>query len=100
MTQTNECFELVSIKANHIDGTMRASKRDGFMAWLKEAPESSNECRLLTNVRCLSEGVDVPSLDAIIFLSPKNSPIDVVQSVGRVMRKAEGKKFGYIIIPS
>lgn len=50
-------------------------------------------------MRCLSEGVDVPSLDAILFFSPKNSQVDVVQSVGRVMRKAEGKKYGYIIIP-
>ena len=58
-----------------------------------------NECRILTNVRCLSEGVDVPSLDAVLFLSARNSQIDVVQSVGRVMRTAPGKKFGYIIIP-
>ncbi|MCL1893712.1 MAG: DEAD/DEAH box helicase family protein [Holophagaceae bacterium] len=56
-------------------------------------------CKLLTNVRCLSEGVDVPALDAVIFLSPKNSLIDVVQSVGRVMRRAPGKNFGYIVIP-
>lgn len=60
-----------------------------------------NECRILTNVRCLSEGVDVPSLDAVIFLSAKNSEIDIVQSVGRVMRKPRNgnKKYGYIIIP-
>ena len=50
-------------------------------------------------MRCLSEGVDVPSLDAVLFLSARNSQIDVVQSVGRVMRTAPGKKFGYIIIP-
>ena len=48
---------------------------------------------------CLSEGVDVPSLDAVMFLPGKNSQIDVVQSVGRVMRRSEGKKYGYIIIP-
>ncbi len=54
---------------------------------------------MLTNVRCLSEGVDVPSLDAVLFLSARNSQVDVVQSVGRVMRRAEGKKYGYIIIP-
>ncbi|WP_333968027.1 hypothetical protein [Aquimarina algiphila] len=54
---------------------------------------------MLTNVRCLSEGVDVPSLDAVMFLSARNSEVDVVQSVGRVMRRAEGKKYGYIIIP-
>ncbi|MBT4935282.1 DEAD/DEAH box helicase, partial [Candidatus Woesearchaeota archaeon] len=59
----------------------------------------SNECKVLTNVRCLSEGVDVPSLDSVLFLSARNSQVDVVQSVGRVMRKSPGKKYGYIIIP-
>lgn len=67
--------------------------------WLKEQPENERECRMLTNARCLSEGVDVPSLDAVVFISPKNSQVDVVQSVGRVMRRSEGKKYGYIIIP-
>ena len=47
----------------------------------------------------LSEGVDVPSLDSVLFLSARNSQIDVVQSVGRVMRISPGKKYGYIIIP-
>ena len=59
----------------------------------------ANECRILTNVRCLSEGVDVPSLDAVMFLSARSSLVDVVQSVGRVMRRSERKKYGYIIIP-
>lgn len=58
-----------------------------------------NTCRILSNVRCLSEGVDVPSLDAVLFLTPRNSQVDVVQSVGRVMRKAEGKQLGYVILP-
>ena len=75
---------------------MRATQRDELLHWLKE---DSDECRILTNVRCLSEGVDVPSLDAVMFLSARNSQIDVVQSVGRVMRRAEGKRYGYIIIP-
>ncbi len=56
-------------------------------------------CKVLTNVRCLSEGVDVPSLDAAFFISPKESQIQIVQAVGRVMRKARNKNFGYIIIP-
>ena len=56
-------------------------------------------CRILTNARCLSEGVDVPTLDAVLFLSPRNSQVDVIQAVGRVMRRAEGKDFGYIILP-
>ncbi len=91
--------EVVSIVSDHIDGSMGAATRDEKLCWLKSAPSDGKECRILTNVRCLSEGVDVPSLDAVLFLSAKNSQVDVVQSVGRVMRKAEGKKFGYIIIP-
>ena len=91
--------EVVNVKAEHIDGSMGAMKRNEKLSWLKHAPKEGKECRILTNVRCLSEGIDVPSLDAVMFLSAKNSQVDVVQSVGRVMRKAEGKKYGYIIIP-
>ena len=91
--------ETVAVNARHIDGTMNANERNELLNWLRSAPNSGGECRVLTNVRCLSEGVDVPSLDAVIFLAKRNSQIDVVQSVGRVMRKAEGKKYGYIIIP-
>jgi predicted helicase len=90
--------QMVSIASKHIDGTMSAPDRDELLGWLKSSGEG-NECRVLTNVRCLSEGVDVPSLDAVMFLSARNSQVDVVQSVGRVMRKAPGKKYGYIIIP-
>ena len=89
---------MVSLSSRHIDGTMTAPHRDELLSWLK-ADTDYNECRVLTNVRCLSEGVDVPSLDAVMFLSARNSQVDVVQSVGRVMRKAPGKKYGYIIIP-
>ncbi|HUD06953.1 MAG TPA: type ISP restriction/modification enzyme [Candidatus Saccharimonadales bacterium] len=91
--------QLVDIYSKHIDGTMSAPERDDLMGWLKGEMDNPRESRVLTNVRCLSEGVDVPSLDAVLFLSAKNSQVDVVQSVGRVMRKAEGKKYGYIIIP-
>lgn len=89
---------MVSVRSQHIDGAMAAPQRDELLGWLKEEA-SDGECRVLTNVRCLSEGVDVPSLDAVMFLSARNSQVDVVQSVGRVMRKAPGKKYGYIIIP-
>lgn len=87
-----------NVSSKHIDGTMDATKRNELLVWLKDEPEA-RQSRILTNVRCLSEGVDVPSLDAVLFLSARNSQVDVVQSVGRVMRKAEGKKYGYIIIP-
>jgi predicted helicase len=87
---------MVSVDSRHIDGTMDAAKRDDLISWLKA---DGAGCKVLTNVRCLSEGVDVPSLDAVMFLSTKNSQIEVVQSVGRVMRLSPGKKCGYIIIP-
>ena len=113
--------QMVSVVSQHIDGTMSAPKRDELLGWLKEggnygdgftndtlnsgsgsnnqSEAVTNDCRILTNVRCLSEGVDVPTLDAVLFLSARNSQVDVVQSVGRVMRKSPGKKYGYIIIP-
>lgn len=89
---------LLDCKLDHVDGTFDALKRNARLDWLKAAsPE--NTCRILSNARCLSEGVDVPALDAVLFLNPRKSIIDVVQSVGRVMRRAEGKKYGYIILP-
>ena len=92
--------QMVSVCADHIDGTMNAPRREALMGWLKSGGEKDpNCCHVLSNVRCLSEGVDVPSLDAVMFLSARNSQVDVVQSVGRVMRKSKGKKYGYIIIP-
>ena len=86
------------VEARHVDGEMGALARNDALAWLK-AEGGPGACHLLTNVRCLSEGVDVPSLDAVLFLSKRNSQIDVVQSVGRVMRRAPGKRYGYIVIP-
>ncbi|MCY4562187.1 MAG: DEAD/DEAH box helicase family protein, partial [Flavobacteriaceae bacterium] len=91
----------VYAQAEHVDGYMDVPKRDALLDWLK-SPQAETDhptCKVLSNVRCLSEGVDVPSLDAALFISPKDSQIEVVQAVGRVMRKATGKKFGYIIIP-
>ena len=94
-----EYKEVVNVKAKHIDGSMDANTRNELVAWLKQDAEDPNECRVLCNVRCLSEGVDVPALDAVLFLSPRNSEVEVVQSVGRVMRSFRGKNYGYIIIP-
>ena len=85
-------------EASHVDGSMNAGQKEEKLNWLKEeSPE--NTCRILSNVRCLSEGVDVPALDAVLFLTPRNSQVDVVQSVGRVMRNAPNKKRGYVILP-
>jgi len=85
-------------EAEHIDGGMNASQKEEKLSWLKAEPPEDT-CRVLSNVRCLSEGVDVPALDAVLFLTPRNSQVDVVQSVGRVMRTAPGKKRGYVILP-
>jgi predicted helicase len=85
-------------EAAHIDGSMNASVKEQQINWLK-ADTPDNTCRILSNVRCLSEGVDVPALDAVLFLTPRNSQVDVVQSVGHVMRNAPNKKMGYVILP-
>ncbi len=88
------------LEARHVDGTMNVLVRNEHLDWLKaETDPEDNVCRILTNARCLSEGVDVPALDAVIFLNSRDSQVDVVQSVGRVMRKVEGKDYGYIILP-
>ena len=87
-------------EAAHVDGSMNAAQKEAKLDWLKEElPQDT--CRVLSNVRCLSEGVDVPALDAVLFLTPRNSQVDVVQSVGRVMRKPKdsNKKLGYVILP-
>jgi len=85
-------------EAEHVDGSMNASQKEAKLNWLK-ADTPDDTCRVLSNVRCLSEGVDVPALDAVLFLTPRNSQVDVVQSVGRVMRNAPGKARGYIVLP-
>lgn len=95
---SEETTSTVMCEADHIDGTMNASIKQDKLSWLKSEVRE-NHCRILSNVRCLSEGVDVPALDAVLFLTPRNSQVDVVQSVGRVMRKAPGKKRGYVILP-
>ena len=88
-------------ETEHVDGTVHALNRKVLLDWLKGKDEGGSEgvCRILSNARCLSEGIDVPALDAVIFYKPRKSHIDVVQAVGRVMRKAPGKQFGYVILP-
>ena len=86
------------VEAKHVDGGMNAMERNTKLSWL-ESPIDDQDTRILTNARCLSEGVDVPALDSVIFFNPRNSMVDVVQSVGRVMRKSEGKTDGFIILP-
>ncbi|WP_237759938.1 DEAD/DEAH box helicase [Arthrobacter alpinus] len=113
------------VEVKHIDGGFNAVRRGERLDWLKAEPDvalvddrtapkdaqgrwpkkEQPTCRILTNARCLTEGVDVPSLDAVLFMNPRNSMVDVIQAVGRVMRNhtdpetGEVKKFGYIILP-
>ena len=81
----------------HVDGKHNALERKSRIEWLKGSEHG--RCRILTNARCMSEGVDIPALDAVLFMSPRTSQVDIVQAVGRVMRKAQGKEYGYIVIP-
>ena len=91
LIETKDSHKYVQIESRHVDGSMNSQERNSDIQWLKDTPTDSNDCRILCNVRCLSEGVDVPSLDAAIFLSPRKSQVEIVQSVGRVMRKSEGR---------
>lgn len=88
----------VRVEIDHVDGGMDAQTRRTKLDWLAAGTEG-NECHILSNARCLAEGIDVPDLDAVMYLSARRSRVDIIQSVGRVMRKAEGKEYGYIIIP-
>lgn len=97
-SEEDEAASSLACEADHVDGSMNASEKEAKLAWLK-ADAADDTCRILSNVRCLSEGVDVPALDAVLFLTPRNSQVDVVQSVGRVMRNAPGKKRGYVVLP-
>ncbi len=85
------------IQTKHVDGQHHALDRKARIEWLKG--ETEGTCRVLSNARCLSEGIDVPALDAVLFMNPRRSIVDIVQAVGRAMRKAPGKKYGYIVLP-
>ena len=89
---------MIRCDLTHVDGTMNALKRSSSLNWLRGGGKNE-ECRILSNARCLSEGVDVPTLDSVIFFDTRESIVDIVQSVGRIMRKAKGKQYGYIILP-
>lgn len=86
------------VHVKHVDGSMNALQKKDAIDWLaSDLPD--DEARLLSNVKFLTEGIDVPNLDAIIFFAPKQSQIDIVQAVGRIMRKYKDKEYGYIILP-
>ncbi|MBX0311042.1 MAG: DEAD/DEAH box helicase family protein, partial [Sulfurihydrogenibium sp.] len=84
-------------EVKHIDGNMSAFEKSNRIKWLKGGDD--NKAHILTNAKVLTEGIDVPALDFVAFLDPKESIVDIIQAVGRVIRKAEGKEFGLIFIP-
>nr|WP_240639912.1 type ISP restriction/modification enzyme [Helicobacter pylori] len=90
-------FKNLKISIDHIDGTMNCKERLEKLENLNQF--KPNTCKVLSNARCLSEGVDVPALDSVIFFDGKSTMVDIIQAVGRVMRKAKNKKRGYIILP-
>ena len=100
-TATTEAEKLIEygIESRHVDGTFGALARADELQWLDSVQPADRACHVLSNVRCLSEGVDVPALDAILFMHPRKSQIEVVQAVGRVMRRSVGKSMGYVILP-
>ncbi len=90
-------FKNLQITIDHVDGTMNCKDRLEKLEELNQF--QPNTCKVLSNARCLSEGVDVPALDSVIFFDGKSAMVDIIQAVGRVMRKAKNKKRGYIILP-
>ena len=88
-----------SVNVRHVDGSMNSLEKNEALDWLASDDIPEDSARILSNVRFLTEGIDVPNLDAIIFLSPRKSQVDIVQAVGRIIRKFEGKDYGYIILP-
>lgn len=90
--------ESFRIDVRHVDGTLNALQKKEALDWLAGEIDN-NEARVLSNVKFLTEGIDVPNLDGVIFFAPKKSQVDIVQAVGRIMRKFEGKEYGYIILP-
>jgi predicted helicase len=93
---SGDAFQHFDLK--HIDGTMTATERKELLDWLRSETQLT-ETRILSNAKVLTEGIDVPALDAVVFLKPRRSVIDVVQAVGRAMRKAPGKRYGYVVLP-
>ncbi|PDW15328.1 restriction endonuclease [Helicobacter pylori] len=90
-------FKNLKITIDHVDVTMNCKERLEKLENLNQF--EPNTCKVLSNARCLSEGVDVPALDSIVFFDGKSAMVDIIQAVGRVMRKAKNKKRGYIILP-
>jgi superfamily II DNA or RNA helicase len=85
---------LLEFEAFHVNGEMSTAKREKLMLAFRLATQA-----VMSNARCLTEGVDVPAVDMVAFLTPKRSRVDIVQATGRAMRKSPGKTTGYVLVP-
>ena len=85
---------LPEFQALHVNGTMQTARREREMRDFRAATRA-----VISNARCLTEGVDVPAVDMVAFLSPKRSRVDIVQATGRAMRRSPGKTTGYVLVP-
>ncbi len=99
MDRGQDAQAAMHVVAEHLDGSDSALKRNRGLRALRDGGASPYECRMVCNAKLFAEGVDVPQLDSVVFLDARKSHIDIVQAVGRVMRKSRGKRFGYIILP-
>ena len=93
-TFTQEFPEFGSLETFHVSGQTPTGTRSNIIKAFAQAERS-----LVTNARCLTEGVDVPGIDCVLFADPRKSTVDIVQAVGRALRPSEGKKLGYVILP-
>jgi hypothetical protein len=89
-----EAYKLPAIASYSVSGKMSTGQRDRIVNEF-----ASKNGALITNARCLTEGVDVPNIDCIVFADPRKSRIDIVQALGRALRRKEGKDWGYVILP-
>lgn len=85
---------LPDFKSYHVNGDMPTARRERVMRQFREATYA-----VMSNARCLTEGVDVPAVDMVAFLSPRRSRVDIVQATGRAMRRSPGKTVGYVLLP-
>jgi superfamily II DNA or RNA helicase len=85
---------LPEFTAHHVSGAMPTARRERVMKEFRSAPRA-----VMSNARCLTEGVDVPAVDMVGFLSPRKSKVDIVQAIGRAMRRSGSKEVGYVLIP-
>lgn len=93
-TFTQEFPEFGNLETFHVSGQTPTGTRSNIIKTFAQADRS-----LVTNARCLTEGVDVPGIDCVLFADPRKSTVDIVQAVGRALRPSEGKKLGYVILP-